>query len=159
MSVLIEIEEAIVNPNLDAALTQAAVEAVLRRYSERPAADLTVTLATNETVAQLNAQHRGENKPTDVLSFANDPDPDFPDLTGESDDYWGDIIIAYPVAQAQAEAAGHRPSEEIILLAVHGALHIVGFDHDTPERKAEMWAAQAQILADLGLPHIQPTES
>lgn len=159
MNVLVEIEDSLVDPKLDVTLTQAAVEFALRRYGERPAAGLTVTVASSETVTQLNARHRGENKPTDVLSFANESDPGFPDLSGELDDYLGDVVIAYPVAHVQAEAAGHQPSEEVVLLAVHGSLHLLGFDHDTPERKAEMWTVQAQILADLGLSHVQPTES
>jgi probable rRNA maturation factor len=47
---------------------------------------------------------------------------------------------------------------EVTLLAVHGTLHLLGFDHDTPEHKAAMWSAQAQVMGDLGLAHVQPTE-
>jgi probable rRNA maturation factor len=73
--------------------------------------------------------------------------------------YLGEIVIAYPVAQAQAQAAGHTVQAEITLLAVHGLLHLFGFDHDTPENKKKMWAAQHQVMAGLGLAHVQPTES
>jgi probable rRNA maturation factor len=116
---------------------------------------VTVVITDNDTVQQLNQQYRGINAPTDVLSFENTPDPDFP----AGDTHLGDIIIAYPVAEAQAQTAGHAASSEVTLLAVHGALHLLGFDHDTPAHKNKMWATQLQIMTALGLAHIQPTES
>ncbi|RME82331.1 MAG: rRNA maturation RNase YbeY, partial [Caldilineae bacterium] len=70
----------------------------------------------------------------------------------------GDIVIAAPTAARQAHAAGHTPAEEICLLAVHGILHLLGYDHDTPARKEAMWQKQAQILAANGLAHVKPTE-
>lgn len=120
---------------------------------------VTVVVTDNETVQQLNRQFLGINAPTDVLSFQSSPDPDFPEVDEAMLGYLGEIIMAYPVAQAQALAAGHTPQEEITLLAVHGLLHLLGFDHDTPENKKKMWAAQSQVMAEVGLAHIQPTES
>ena len=90
--------------------------------------------------------------------FGNVPDPNFPNNRGLTEPYLGDIVIAYPVAEAQALAATHTPSEEVVLLTVHGLLHLLGFDHDTPEHKAAMWAAQADIMSRLDLDHVQPTE-
>lgn len=118
-----------------------------------------VVVTDNEVVQQLNAQYRGMDAPTDVLSFENVPDPDFPELDEAARGHLGDIIIAYPVAEVQALAGGHMPSEEIILLAVHGFLHLLGFDHDTPDHKQAMWAIQQQVMAHLGLAHVQPTEN
>lgn len=120
---------------------------------------VSVVVTDDETTRRLNYQYRGIDAPTDVLSFANSPDPDFPDSDPMDTVHWGDIIIAYPVAKAQAATAGHTPAEEVTLLAVHGALHLAGFDHDTPEAKKEMWAAQRQVLTELGLAHICPTEN
>jgi probable rRNA maturation factor len=111
------------------------------------------------TLQQLNQQYRGLNVPTDVLSFENVPDPDFPAMDEDLLGYLGEIVIAYPVAQAQALAAGHTVQAEITLLAVHGLLHLLGFDHDTPQSKNKMWAAQHQVMAELGLAHVQPTEN
>jgi probable rRNA maturation factor len=113
----------------------------------------------NDTLRELNEQYRGVDAPTDVLSFENLPDPDFPELDKVITDNLGDIIIAYPVAQAQALASGHTPQDEITLLAVHGFLHLLGFDHDTPANRQVMWDIQAQTMAELGLAHVQPTES
>ncbi|GIK41227.1 MAG: endoribonuclease YbeY [Chloroflexota bacterium] len=120
---------------------------------------VTVVVTDNEVVQQLNAQYRGLDTPTDVLSFENTPDPDFPELDEAAAGHLGDIIIAYPVAEAQALAGGHMPPEEITLLAVHGFLHLLGFDHDTSEHKQAMWAIQQQVMAHLGLAHVQPTET
>jgi probable rRNA maturation factor len=119
---------------------------------------VTVVVTDNDMIRQLNAQYRGVDAPTDVLSFENAPDPDFPEVD-EAAGHLGDIIIAYPVAQAQGTASGHSPQEEVTLLAVHGFLHLLGFDHDTPANKESMWAAQQQVLSELGLAHVQPTET
>jgi probable rRNA maturation factor len=116
-----------------------------------------VVITNNQIVQQLNRDYRGIDAATDVLSFDNAPDADFP---GEDiSSHLGDIIIAYPVAQQQAAAGGHTTLEEVQLLAVHGALHLLGFDHDTPANKKKMWTAQQQVLARLDLGHIQPTET
>jgi probable rRNA maturation factor len=151
-----EIDEAFIAAIQPDQLTR-AVELTLQRFfhsSELPA--LTLVITDNETIQQLNHQYRGIAAPTDVLSFANPPDPDFP---GSDQAYLGDVIMAYPLAEAQAQAGGHTPEQELTLLAVHGTLHLLGFDHDTPANKMEMWAVQQEIMAELGLGHIQPTEN
>ena len=135
-----------------------AVELTLQRFFHSPelSAALTLVITDNETSQQLNQQYRGIAAPTDVLSFGNIPDPDFP---GSDQTYLGDVVMAYPVAEAQAQASGHTPQQELTLLAVHGTLHLLGFDHDSPANKMEMWSAQQAIMAELGLGHIHPTEN
>jgi probable rRNA maturation factor len=119
------------------------------------AGTVSVVITDNDTVQQLNYQYRDIDAPTDVLSFESIPDPDFPG--DESQVHLGDIVIAYPMAESQAATAGHTPLEEVILLAVHGTLHLLGFDHDSPISKKEMWTVQHRIMVELGLDHIQPT--
>jgi probable rRNA maturation factor len=151
--------------DVDSAMISQAIEsalALVNRPSASAAAEpnsVTVVITDNDTIQQLNYQYRGLNAPTDVLSFENVPDPDFP--AGDEDmlGYLGEIVIAYPVARAQAVAAGHAVQAEITLLAVHGLLHLLGFDHDTPDNKNRMWATQRQVMAELGLAHVQPTEN
>lgn len=128
------------------------------RFQSPPANTETVSIVVtdNNTVQYLNRQYRNMDAPTDVLSFEHIPDPDFPD--GDTT-HLGDIIIACPIAETQATAAGHTVQEEVILLAVHGALHLLGFDHDTPANRTQMWAVQHQVMTELGLAHIQPTEN
>ncbi|HRF98864.1 MAG TPA: rRNA maturation RNase YbeY, partial [Aggregatilineales bacterium] len=65
--------------------------------------------------------------------------------------YLGDLIIAYPYAKAQAEKVGQNFTDNLSLLVVHGTLHLLGYDHDTPESKADMWAEQADALRILGI--------
>ena len=117
------------------------------------ACSISVVITDNDTIRAFNRQYRDIDAPTDVLSFQNPPDPEFPNAL----DHLGDIIIAYPVAEVQAQIAGHTALEEIILLTVHGVLHLFGFHHDTPATKNKMWAIQRQIMTELGLAHIQPT--
>jgi probable rRNA maturation factor len=133
-----------------------ALHLTLQHLSKTDARTINIVITDNDTVQQLNHQYRGINAPTDVLSFENRRDPDFPDF---DQDHLGDIIIAYPVAETQAKISGHTPMEELTLLAVHGALHLLGFDHDRPVNKNKMWATQNDIMVKLGLGHVQPTEN
>jgi probable rRNA maturation factor len=164
MDIIFQVDEPF-QADVDTAIIAEALESALalvnRLVSSAPveANSVTVVVTDNATLQQLNQQYRGLNAPTDVLSFENVPDPDFPAVEEDMLGYLGEIVIAYPVAQTQALAAGHTVQAEITLLAVHGLLHLVGFDHDTPENKKKMWTAQHQIMAGLGLAHVQPTES
>lgn len=135
-----------------------AVQTTLSTVRPNTASSLTVVITDKAQVQTLNAEYRGVDKPTDVLSFVHEPD-DFvlPDAIEEL--YLGDIIIAYPIAAAQAEAAGHTTQAELMLLTVHGCLHLLGYDHDTPTNKTAMWQQQQQLMSQLNLAHIQPTET
>ncbi|MFL7870595.1 MAG: rRNA maturation RNase YbeY, partial [Anaerolineales bacterium] len=73
--------------------------------------------------------------------------------------YLGDILISVPRAEEQARAAGHGLEAEVQLLAVHGTLHLLGYDHAEVEEKARMWKAQAEVLERLGLAEIEIRES
>lgn len=114
-----------------------------------PGAELTVLVTDEETVHQLNRDYRGLDEPTDVLSFSaleSQPDAVAFISAPEMANYLGDVIIAYPVAAAQAPTFGRSVAEELALLAVHGTLHLLGYDHATPAEEAAMWARQAAIL-------------
>jgi probable rRNA maturation factor len=132
---------------LDAAQLLWAAETVLRQHDQPGALSIVVT--DNTTVQGMNRQFRGIDAPTDVLSFP----ADFP-LVDEEDDvpYLGDLVIAYPYAQHQAEREGHDLQLSLMLLVVHGTLHLLDYDHDTPARRAEMWAAQDRALDVLHIP-------
>ncbi len=160
MDIALQIDEPFA-AGINAEKIKTAVQKTVQLYNKNhlPVNSITVTITNNKTLEQLNCQYRGINAPTDVLSFKNNPDPDFPDVDPAIINYLGDVVIYYPVAKAQAKARGHTLLGEITLLAVHGTLHLLGFDHDTPDRKEKMWAAQYQIMTSLGLAHIQPTES
>ena len=138
-------------PLVDAQLLKQAVECVLA--AERSQGDVTVIITDDETVARLNQEFLGKSGATDVLSFpAQDETEDFilpPDAATEP--YLGDIIIALPYTQRQAQQLGRELREELALLTIHGALHLLGYDHATPEEKADMWQRQNAIITGLGL--------
>ena len=80
---------------------------------------VTVALVTDRRIQQLNRQFRGKDIPTDVLSFpADEPET------------LGDVVIARGVARRQAREAGHELATEIRVLALHGLLHLLGYDHE-----------------------------
>jgi probable rRNA maturation factor len=127
---------------------QQAAEAVLKRHEVLPDSIITIVLMNDEEIRALNRQHRGVDRPTDVLSF---PAEALPDEIAESP-YLGDVLIAWPYTQAQAEQEGFTLADSLLLMVVHGTLHLLGYDHDTPENRAEMWEIQEEVLAELGVP-------
>ena len=103
-------------------LERAAQEAL--RSASMEAADLSIVITDDAKLQELNRQYLGSDMPTDVLSFpAEETDPD----SGEI--YLGDILISLPRASEQASAGGHPVEDELQLLVVHGALHLLGHDH------------------------------
>ncbi len=107
---------------------------------------LTIVLTDEAQMQTLNREFSGKDIPTDVLSFPDGTiDPDLNLM------YFGDIIIAVPIAQEQAKRAEHSTNDELILLTVHGTLHLLGFDHILPQDKDRMWAHQERILDQLGI--------
>ena len=120
--------------------------AVLKRVSPDRDVDLTIVIQGNEALQQLNRQFLGNDAPTDVLSFPSDEtDPD----SGRP--YLGDIAISYPIAESQAAVAGHPVQSEVQLLVVHGVLHLLGYDHTSPELKSSMWQVQSEVLTSLAV--------
>jgi probable rRNA maturation factor len=122
-------------------------------------AELTLVVTSDAAVQALNRDYRGVDAPTDVLSFAaqegqeGEYAPELalpPELAAEMDRYLGDIIIAYPYTMQQAAHFDSTPAAELRLMVVHGVLHLLGADHDTPEAEAEMWARQDAVLAQFG---------
>ena len=131
---------------------QAVADKVLAITETSLESEIGLQIIQDDQMQQLNLEYMGVDSPTDVLSF---PVPfENPD-TGNP--YLGDILISYPTAARQAQAAGHPLEEEISLLLVHGILHLLGYDHLTPEEKTAMWEIQDTILAALHI-HALPTE-
>ena len=140
-------------PILDQLVT--AVLATLQNESIIPPLELTLLLTDDDRIRALNHQFLGLDKTTDVLSF---PSGEVRPLAGDSPLYLGDIVISKPYAERQAASAGHKLSAELQLLAVHGTLHLLGYDHADLDKKQAMWAAQTAVLAQLDIPHVTPSE-
>ncbi len=94
-----------------------------------------------QAIHDMNMNYRQIDRPTDVLSFIND----------EDDDSLGDIFISIEQARLQAEDYGHSFAREIGFLAVHGYLHLLGYDHHTDEEEKQMIEEQERILQNASL--------
>ncbi|MGI9180022.1 MAG: rRNA maturation RNase YbeY [Longimicrobiaceae bacterium] len=125
-------------------LETAAVERTLHLVLDREAAEdacLSVAFVGDEEIARLNEEYLGHSGPTDVISFplhAGDQPP------------LGDIYIGFEQAERQAGEVGVSLSEELLRLAIHGALHVLGYDHPNGEERLEsrMYLRQEELLRD-----------
>ena len=142
-----------------------AVFAALESESCDPNTHVSVVIADDEVVRELNLQHRGLDENTDVLSFSythegeyygegerSGPgaDIDFVLPPTENDDAsLGEIIISHPQTSRQAERAGHPVDRELTVLLVHGVLHLLGYDHEEPDDEAVMKEAASRAMERL----------
>jgi probable rRNA maturation factor len=117
-----------------------------------------IMLVDNEEIKRLNSKFRNIDAPTDVLSFPlmtyskKNPDIRPGDLDPDTKRVpLGDIMISVEKALEQAESYGHSPERELAFLAVHGMLHLLGYDHETPEEEKDMFQRQEEVLRELGL--------
>jgi len=135
---------------VDAKLLRRVTTEALRRQGVEGEIALSVVITDDEAMRELNRQFRDVDAPTDVLAFGSGEEDDFVMAPGESA-YLGDVVISYPRAVGQAEEYGHSTERELALLAVHGVLHLVGYDHADEAERTEMWARQDEILGSLAL--------
>jgi probable rRNA maturation factor len=130
---------------------------VLSRVAENegvpPEAEAGVTLVDDAGIHEMNREYRGVDAPTDVISFALNDEAEDDDVSGPSPDnlLLGDIVISLERAQAQAQEYGHSLAREVAFLAVHGLLHLLGYDHSEPEDEAEMMARTEAALEAMGI--------
>ena len=125
---------------LSRALVRRVVEAVLRQ--ERRQGLISVTFLGRDSMRRLNAEHKGHDRPTDVLTFA---------LEGPPGRVLGDVYICPWVAQREARSRGIPLRQELIRLLVHGTLHALGRDHpEGPDRtRSAMWRRQERYVEAL----------
>ena len=107
-----------------------------------------IELTDDETIHALNRDFRGVDRPTDVLSF---PVSEGEELIGLPDGHLGDIMISVETAERQAAELGHSAEREIAFLAIHGTLHVLGYDHMRPSDEEIMTARQREIISKLSL--------
>ncbi len=130
-----------------------AVETTLSAEGRKPeGCEVSVLFTDDSFIADLNSQYRGVEGPTDVLSFAmmDSSEASLCDIPGLLD-MLGDIVVSLETAKRQADLGGKSEDDEIALLLVHGTLHLLGYDHDEPEKEAIMWEKQREVLEALGV--------
>jgi probable rRNA maturation factor len=142
-------------------LAQRAAEAAVRASAhgmllDTPAlAEVSFRLTSNEEVRTLNAQYRGKDKATNVLSFPM-VQPDLIETVSENSDdgevLLGDIVLAHGVCAAEAADKGVSVEDHAAHLVVHGVLHLLGYDHEQGEAQADaMEEIERAALATLGI--------
>ena len=110
-------------------------------YLELSDAELSVLIVSDPAIRVLNRVHRGQDRPTDVLSFplGETPGPGAPRLLG-------DVVISLPTATRQAKSRGRPIYDEARFLLAHGLLHLLGYDHATKPQKRRMDAAARRLV-------------
>jgi probable rRNA maturation factor len=144
---------------VDAVDLKNVVAATLHRHARElgAAVEITLRITSDEEIQSLNRMYRGIDAATDVLSFAaheageDEPPLALPaELAAELERHLGDIVISYPYAKRQAGQFGNSVASELRLLAIHGTLHLLGYDHAEPGEEEAMWAEQEAILTPYG---------
>lgn len=143
MSIEIQNESGI---EIDERRMQRLARFVMDQMRVHPLAELSVTLADEDTIAELNRKWMEKDGPTDVLAFPMDELR--PGMVNEEPEegILGDIVLCPTVAAAQATTADHSTADELDLLTVHGILHLLGYDHAEPGEHEEMFGLQASLL-------------
>jgi len=159
MAVLIEnLQKSIeITDNIDMLLNQ-AVELSLKTEDFKIPSEVSILLVSNEEIKEMNKEHRGVDKATDVLSFPmiemhegemKSSEGDF-DLD-ENLLLLGDIVVSMEMAKKQSEEYGHSFERELAFLVVHGVYHLLGYDHEDCNEEKRMMEKQEAILMQMGL--------
>ncbi len=130
----------------------AVADAAARLHDLGPDTELSILLVDNDFIKKLNALYRGQDKATDVLSFAmNELGEEEPADESGGTNILGDIVISLEKALEQSEEYGHSLAREVGFLTAHGLLHLLGLEHDTESGDQDMQAWQEKILQSVNL--------
>lgn len=136
---------------LEADLTK-AMNVVAELEALSPQTEVDITLVDDAAIYELNRTYRGIDRPTDVLSFALDEGEEEPEVDDDEIEHLlGDVIISAPTAVRQGEEYGHGLEREMTYLAVHGMLHLLGYDHMEEKDKLIMRKREEEVLRRLDL--------
>ncbi len=119
---------------------------VLEEMNVHPQADLCVRVIDEPAMETLHVQWMNLPGPTDVMSFPMDELRPARSQDEALEGVLGDLVLCPTVAARQADEAGHTAEEELLLLTVHGVLHLLGFDHAEPDERREMFQLQRSLL-------------
>ena len=135
---------------LDDSQIQQWVSTALTHLDAAQDCDLSIRMVDLAESQQLNADYRGKDKPTNVLSFPSDVPEHMVEMIGYLP--LGDLVICWPVVQAEAAEQQKAVLDHLCHLTVHGVLHLLGYDHETSDADAEeMEALEVEILGKLGV--------
>jgi probable rRNA maturation factor len=140
-------EAACWNADAEVTVRRALVEAAGATGRDYRSHAVTVLLTDDAAIRRLNASWRGIDKPTNVLSF-----PAAPQFEGGDTTSLGDIAIAYETMAREAQDEGKPFGHHLSHLAVHGFLHLIGYDHESDEQAVTMENLERDILQRIGVP-------
>lgn len=126
-----------------------ALKATMRRLLDavgEPDSTISVTIVNDDAIREINREHRGKDKPTDVLSFPLEPEP------FSQERLLGDIVISIDTARRQAADYDAPVQREVYRLLIHGLLHVLGHDHMEPEEQEEMEREERRLADAIGMP-------
>lgn len=142
---MIDISNYTTHPEIDISIIRRAAFLTLSTY-ESGTYELSILLTNDEHITELNREYRNIGSPTDVLAFPMllNGDNSLPDSK-----MLGDVVISLETAERQAKTEKHTFADEIAFLTVHGILHLIGYDHHTPEDAKKMFNKQNAILQQM----------
>lgn len=140
----------------DEGVVRLAAQAALKAAGPDGPLELSVALADDGKVRELNRDYRGQDKPTNVLSFeaGEDPMPGQPRILG-------DVVLARETCAREAVEGDKSFNDHLTHLTVHGVLHLLGYDHIDSDEAEEMEALEVEILAEMGIgnPYLEKPEA
>ncbi len=147
MNYVVELRTDVETDGVDTSALEQLVARALEAESVPRPSELSIVLADDAAVRELNRAYRGVDAATDVLSFAQSEGGEFARPEGEAP-HLGDVIISLDTARRQAAEYGLALQDEVSHLLVHGVLHLLGFDHEQPEDAQIMRAHEDSILGE-----------
>ena len=145
MEYLIELQHEVETDGIDAHALERMAAHALHVEGVKTPAELSVLLADDSAVRDLNRQYRHTDAPTDVLSFSQAEGEEFALPDGETP-HLGDVVISIETARRQATEYGVALQDELAHLVVHGILHLLGYDHEDADEEAVMRAHEDAVL-------------
>ena len=133
-------------------LIRRSCNAVLEYEKFEGPAEISVTFVDNAAIQELNAQYRGKDMPTDVLSFPLGENGVYDKNEDSGASLLGDIVISKDKVLSQAEQYGHSPKREYAFLIAHSMLHLFGYDHMEEEERRIMEERQRRIMEKVQIP-------
>ncbi|MFJ7509961.1 rRNA maturation RNase YbeY [Peribacillus simplex] len=134
-------------------LVESILQFAARKENIEKDTELSITFVDNDRIREINKEYRHKDSATDVISFALEEmgENEVEIVGAEMPRMLGDIIISIERTKEQAEEYGHSFDRELGFLALHGFLHLLGFDHMNEEDEKEMFTKQKEILEEYGL--------
>ena len=139
--------------SIDCVLLESQGESILL-FLECENQELSVLLTDDKKIRTLNKLYRGENRATDVLSFSQNEE----EKNKPNSPLMGDVVISIETAKRQAVKHGLTLEEEIVLLLIHGILHLLGFDHELSNEESCRMKQKTRELFDWIFPNKKPEE-